>query len=124
MSEFPLLSPRPESALADPLQVVGAERQLGRGRRHSPEEARQQCIENSGEHVDEQPRHIVLLLPSLHLCGCRSGLSRLRCCVSLERVRAALTADSRPVALKPGQPTLQPRGGVNGPCGILGNVVI
>lgn len=51
LSKFPLLAPCPESGFADSLQVVGSERQLGRRRRHGPEETRQQCIENSGEHL-------------------------------------------------------------------------
>lgn len=56
LSEFPLLSPRPESGFTHSLQVVGSEGQLGRRRRHGPEETRQQCIENSREHVDGDSR--------------------------------------------------------------------
>lgn len=56
LSKFPLLSPRPESGFADSLQVVGSEGQFGRRRRHGPEETRQQRIENTREHVDEDSR--------------------------------------------------------------------
>lgn len=52
LSKFPLLSPRPEPSLANPLQVVCSEGQLGRRRRHGAQETRQQCIEDTGEHVD------------------------------------------------------------------------
>lgn len=80
MSEFPLLSPRPESGFTDSLQVVGSEGQLGRRRRHGPEETRQQCIENSREHVDDGGRGTLSSNPPSHLFCRRCCRRRCRCC--------------------------------------------
>lgn len=62
LSKFPLLSPRPESGFTDSLQIVGSEGQFGRRRRHGPEETRQQCIENSREHVDDEAHNSLIHL--------------------------------------------------------------
>lgn len=81
LSKFSLLSPRPESGFTDSLQIVGSEGQLGRRRRHGPEETRQQCIENSRKHVDEAHHFLIHLYITA-----ATGPGRAACmvvCVSL-----------------------------------------
>lgn len=76
LSKFPLLSPRPESGFTDTLQVVGSEGQFGRGRRHSSEETRQQCIENSREHDgggDGDRRGTLFSNPSFYMSAVDAG---------------------------------------------------
>lgn len=77
LSEFPLFSPCPESGFTDTLQVVGSQRQFGRGRRHGPEETRQQCIENSREHGSgddgDDRRGTLFSNPSFYMSAAEAG---------------------------------------------------
>ncbi|TNN61835.1 hypothetical protein EYF80_027952 [Liparis tanakae] len=78
------------------LQVVGSEGQLGRGRRHGPEETRQQRVHNSREHVDDEPRHIIFRA-TVHICAAAAAGPRRAACRA--RARAAPSPDVRPVAV-------------------------
>lgn len=77
LPKSPLLAPRPEPRLAHSLQVVRSQGQLGRRRRHGREETRQQCIENSGEHLEGgQLRYIMgySIFPPLGLHRSKAAL--------------------------------------------------
>lgn len=50
----PRFSPAPQPGLTHSLQVVRTQGQFSRGRRHSAEKARQQRVEQAGEHPGER----------------------------------------------------------------------